>query len=220
MARIQKIFLWSGVALSLAGCATVEDQSLLQLSRQQTATIESLNAEVLRLNQELEGATVSRTGLESAQAELERNLGGAISRGELRVASEPRGLVVTVFDRSLFDPGETQLKTAATDFLDTIVAALEGPLASNSVSIEGHTDDQPVEGEGGITNWEYSIGRATAVLHYFIDNKGLAPERFEVVGLSEFHPLVSNDTEKGRDQNRRVEIVVIPEKLAETQGRS
>ena len=80
-----------------------------------------------------------------------------------------------------------------------------------NVGIEGHTDNQPIKLSGWKTNWELSSSRALSVLHYLVKQKGIAPERLSANGYGEFHPVDSNDTKEGRQLNRRVEIVILPQ---------
>ena len=191
------------------GCASGEDHSLRQLNRQQAATVESLSAEVTRLNRELEGAISSREDLQAAVPVLEKSLADEISRGDVRVSLEREGLAVTMLHSALFDPEEIRILPAAEESLDKVVTVLAEVLPGQRVTVEGHTDNQPVEGPEGVTNWEYSVDCAAAVLHYFVDSKGLSPERFNIAGFGENRPVTSNETEEGRRQNRRVSIVIL-----------
>lgn len=200
------------IVFAMVGCASASDQETRSLTRQQSATIESLNNEILRLNQELEGTVDLREGLQGAKLKLDNLLAEPIVRKDIGVVLDSRGLVVTVLDHALFDPDETQFTPAGEEILKKIASVLSRDLPQNRVILEGHTDNQPIEGDAGITNWEYSIGRASAVLHYFLDVQGLAPERFGVTGYAEYRPVNSNATEEGRDRNRRVEIVIMPHK--------
>lgn len=209
----------SFVLFTMGGCASADDLGERPLSRQESATLSSLQSEILRLNQELEGTVSSREALEAAKPKLEKMFVGPIARGDVRVVLDPRGLVVTVLDHALFDPDETQFTSSGEELLGKIASVLSADLRKNRVTLEGHTDNQPIEDAGGVTNWEYSIGRATAVLHYFIDVKELSPERFGVAGYAEYRPVASNATEEGRDRNRRVEIVIAPERSSDAPGR-
>ena len=60
------------------------------------------------------------------------------------------------------------------------------------------------------SNWELSAARALSVVHYFIDEHGVQPTRLSGTGYGEYHPVDENDTKEGRQKNRRVEIVVLP----------
>lgn len=190
------------------GCASDHDQDLHQLTRQQSATIESLQSEITRLNQELEDALGSRDILTLLKPELEKAFAKEIATGNALIAFDQQGLKITFFDRILFDPEETRLLPSGEEVLNKLAVFFAKEFFKNRIFIEGHTDNQPVEGSEGITNWEYSVGRATAVLHYFLNSKGLSPERFKVSGYGEYRPLASNETASGRSRNRRVDIIV------------
>ncbi|MFH1799824.1 MAG: OmpA family protein [Candidatus Omnitrophota bacterium] len=208
-----------GVTLSImVGCASADDPGTLSLNRQQGATIESLQGEILRLNQELDGRGSLREDLQKVMPKIEKMLAEQILRGDARIVLGPKGLVVTVLDHALFDPDDTQFTSAGEEILGKIAFVLSSDLSKNQVILEGHTDNQPIEDADRVTNWEYSIGRVTAVLHYFIKTKELAPERFGVAGYAEYRPVDSNATEEGRDRNRRVEIVILPEKGSDAPG--
>ncbi len=86
-------------------------------------------------------------------------------------------------------------------------------MKDNQVAVEGHTDNQPIKHSGWRSNWELSTARALAVLHYFVDTRGLPPTRFQVIGVGEQRPVASNETAQGRQQNRRVEIIIVPKAL-------
>lgn len=60
------------------------------------------------------------------------------------------------------------------------------------------------------TNWELSTTRASNVVRFLQDSVGIEPARLLAVGLSEFHPIASNATARGRSQNRRIEIGLLP----------
>lgn len=200
--------------LSTVGCAGPEGMTDRSLALQQTATIESLQSEILRLNQELDGIADSRKNLQEVIPQLEKKFENEWAADNVRVFEDDRGLVLSVLDRALFDPEENGLSSQGENILKRVAAVLSNDFTRHRVSLEGHTDNEPVEGQEGFTNWEYSLGRSSAVLHYFLDVEGLQPERFSVTGYSEYHPAASNDTEEGRQLNRRVEIVIMPQTIA------
>lgn len=198
-----------------SGCAETASQNLQQVNLQQSSTITSLQAEITRLNQEIDGTVQSRQDFQKVSSRLESLFSREIARGDIRVIRDTRGIAVILFDRTLFDPEEATLLPSGTEYLDKLAGFLVKEVASNPIVLEGHTDNQPVEGSEGITNWEYSMGRAMAVLHYFVDTKGVPPERFTVSGFGEYRPLDSNATAEGQERNRRVEVVILPEKVAD-----
>jgi chemotaxis protein MotB len=86
-------------------------------------------------------------------------------------------------------------------------------VADKIIRVEGHTDNVPIHPrlqEKYATNWELSNARATNVVRFLQDKIGIAPERLQAVGLSEFHPVASNKTREGRAKNRRIEIALLP----------
>lgn len=189
-------------------------QDLSRINREQAATIQSLNREIQRLNQEInQGTTSHYQDLTQTKAQLENHLQRELQSGNLGISVEDKGLVVTVLDRILFDPGSPYLKPEALITLDKVAAALNEEAADHIVYVEGHTDNLPIHSSRWPSNWELSTARATEVIHYFVSQKGIRPERLAATGYGEFHPVVSNATPEGRMKNRRVEIVISPKKI-------
>jgi chemotaxis protein MotB len=94
-------------------------------------------------------------------------------------------------------------------------------VTDKQIRIEGHTDNVPIGvilREKFPTNWELSTGRATNVVRFFIDHGGVSRERLEAVGFADTRPVASNDTEDGRTDNRRIEILLYPKDLSEIVG--
>lgn len=122
---------------------------------------------------------------------------------EIVVKEEPRGLVVNLSSNILFASGKYVLKDAATTSLDETVTLLNA-YPANKVLIEGYTDSTGDKKK----NLQLSYDRAQAVYSYFIQ-KGIQPERLSVVGYGSENPIASNKTAKGREQNRRVNIIIL-----------
>lgn len=200
------------LALAVTGCAKNND--LERINREQTETIRGLNREIERLNAELEGLSKKTDDLSRAKEELERKLSGELESGNLSLSMQARGLVVTVLDRVLFDPGKAELKESSKGTLEKVANILQGKVRQHMVYVEGHTDNVPIRRSGWRSNWELSTARATEVIHFFVDEINLDPHRLAATGYGEFHPVASNDTESGKLKNRRVEIVISPKKIA------
>lgn len=212
--RQSALFLFIAVAaFSVTGCAKNKD--LEKVSRDQAATIQSLSNEIARLNDELDTVIRSREDLEKAKEALESKLRGELGSGDFSLSMQERGLVLTVQDKVLFDSGKAELKTSSKKALNKISNILQEKVGQNQVNVEGHTDNVPIRFSGWKSNWELSTARATEVIHFFIDEGGLNPERFAAVGYGEFHPISSNDTAQGRGMNRRVDIVISPKKIGD-----
>jgi chemotaxis protein MotB len=121
---------------------------------------------------------------------------------------ERRGLVVRVLtDNLLFPSGSATLDPGANQLLDE-VAQLLNLDPSHPITVEGHTDNQPIATAQFPSNWELSTTRATNVVRFLI-SRGVLASRLGAVGYADLHPIASNATAAGRAKNRRVEIVLM-----------
>lgn len=160
-----------------------------------------------------------KTETEDAAAKKERKLQDLLKiiqqyvkdnrlNNEVFVEDTPKGIAIRLSDRFLFDLGRANLKAPALPVLDrlsSLFAKLE-----TTVSVQGHTDNLALQaGASFRDNWELSAARALSVLRYFVDEKKLEEHKFEVAGYADTRPIASNDSEDGRQKNRRVEILVL-----------
>lgn len=120
---------------------------------------------------------------------------------ELEALSTDRGLVVTLGD-VLFETGEASLKGGTTADLDTLAGFLNR-YADRTVLIEGHTDSIGSDS----SNLNLSQRRADAVMAYLV-SRDVVGSRLSASGMGEAHPVASNDAGTGRQQNRRVEVII------------
>jgi len=153
------------------------------------------------------------TDLERAKAELENRLRSEIDDKEVNVQMHDKGLVITFVSEVLFNSGKAELREGSFKKLDKVASVLTTTVSDLNVGIEGHTDNVPIMHSGWKSNWELSTTRALSVLHYLEDSKNIDPRRLSATGYGEFHPVTSNATKKGKQQNRRVEIVILPKAL-------
>lgn len=204
-----------GLVVSLGLSACSRGKAYEDLNREQARVISNLNQELARLKEDLDRVRESKGDLEKAKAELESKLKEELANGGLSVSLGERGLVVTVLDRVLFDSGKAELKESAKTTLDKVASVLQTQVPMHLVYVEGHTDNDPIRHSGWRSNWELSTARATEVIHYFIENQTVKPDRLIATGFGEFHPVALNDTLEGKSRNRRVEIVISPKKLTE-----
>ena len=110
----------------------------------------------------------------------------------------------------LYPSGSAQLAPYAVDVIQRLGAAL-APFP-NSIRVEGHTDNKPIKTVAFYSNWELSAARAGSVVRV-LQSRGVAPERLAVIGYGEQRPVQSNDTEQGRNANRRVVVVILSTEL-------
>ena len=126
---------------------------------------------------------------------------------------EKRGLAVRVLtDGLLFDSGSADVEPGARPTLQKLAVVLSTDKA-HPFRVEGHTDDIPVSGRYP-SNWELSTARSSAVVRSLTGTGIIPPRRFEAVGRADLEPLATNATEAGREENRRVEII-LPRRHAE-----
>ena len=153
--------------------------------------------------------------LAKAKAELESRLSKEINDQEVSVKMMDRGLVITFVAEVLFDSGKAQLRQSSFEKLDKIADVLNTTVKDLSVGIEGHTDDVPIQRSGWKSNWELSSARALSVLHYLTQTRNISPTRLSATGYGEFRLVDDNSTVQGRQKNRRVEIVILPNRTTE-----
>ena len=177
--------------------------------------IEALNARLAQL-QEAKDDEISE--LDNAKKLLENQLKREIGDKEVRLEMAEKGLAIIFLSEVLFDSGKTDIKEAANPSLDKVTKVLKENLPGREIGISGHTDNEPIKYSGWKSNWELSTARATSVLHYLVDERGVAPEKVSATGHGEYKPTASNDTPEGRRQNRRVEILVLPNNMEKIQA--
>jgi chemotaxis protein MotB len=185
-----------------------------QLSQEQARLAATLDRE--RAAKEAKEAEIKR--LTRTQEELSKSLQDEISKGNITVQQVRDRLTINLVDQVLFDSGQTEVKPAGQKVLKQVSDLLK-TVTDKQIRIEGHTDNVPISVKLQSrykTNWELSTARATAVVRYLIDQDGVDPRQLSAAGYADTQPVASNDTEKGRSANRRIEIVLYPKDLKET----
>ena len=152
--------------------------------------------------------------LRRAKEALEQRL----SSSEVSIGYDERGLVTRMLDRVLFDSGKAQLRRSAYPVLDKVAKVLKEDVAEQPIGIEGHTDNEPIRRSGWENNKALSVARANAVADYLVEKHGFDPARITTIGYGEERPIASNDTVSGRQKNRRVELVVLPQASGRAYG--
>jgi flagellar motor protein MotB len=125
---------------------------------------------------------------------------------------------VTLAARALFDSGQAEVKAEGRERLKQLAETLK-TVSGKEIRIEGHTDNVPIRGRlrnKFPTNLELSTARALNVLRYLVEEGGLPRENLTAVGYADTRPVASNDTPEGRQENRRIEIILLPKSSAPT----
>jgi len=149
------------------------------------------------------------TKLQEARDRLKGDLAKEIEDKKVKLTMVEKGLVITFVAEVLFDSGKAKLRSDSLPILDKVVKILKETVPGNRVGIEGHTDNEPIKHSAWESNWELSAQRALGVLHY-LEEVGITSERLAAIGYGEHQAIASNDTDEGRQINRRVEIVILP----------
>jgi chemotaxis protein MotB len=160
----------------------------------------------------LPGSTV--TGLPSLEElnagriamRIARATAPLVMNDQLTIRQHPMWVEVEIRNDVLFASGSATLNPDAERVLSQLAETLTG--FGNSIRVEGHTDDVPIQGGLYRDNWDLSAARAGAVVRVLVA-KGLEPSRFAVLGFGEHRPLQSNDSEAGRSANRRVLLAIL-----------
>ena len=181
------------LSITLAGCTFIFQKG----RRSDAQKIEELSQQLDELNQ--------------AKRLLENTLSKEIQDKQVKLEMMEKGLVITVVGDVLFDSGKAKVRSESFPILDKVATVLKENVPELNVGIEGHTDNLPIKFSGWKSNWELSTARALSVLHYLVEEKSISPERVSAIGYGEYSPVASNSTKEGRQLNRRVEIVILPQ---------
>lgn len=146
--------------------------------------------------------------------QIEEYVEEAEMQDDVEVELTPRGVVLRVKEGALYQSGSADLDAKSKELLDKI-ADMQKQF-SDSMQIEGHTDNIPIKSRQYPSNWELSTARAITALQYLKDEKGISADKMGVAGYADSKPVDTNDTEDGRNRNRRVEFVF--QRAAPTEG--
>ena len=197
------------------------EQELLTAKNTVTSTrsdIEKLEHRRALLQRELSDSRLQMTTLKNIEAETTRRneiyaqfvdrLKTMIDGGQLTVSIEQGRIAINLPNNVLFSSGSATLSSDGSQAL-TQIAALLSQFSDRRFQIEGHTDNNPIKSARFPSNWELSTSRALSVVH-LLSGLGVSAENISAAGFGEFHPRASNDSEEGRQLNRRIEIIMQP----------
>jgi len=183
-------------------------------------TIDRLETEKRDLANQVEMERIAREArlaqLKNTYDQLVGKLESEIQRGEVTISELQGRLTVNMVERILFDSGSAEIKPQGLDVLRRVGNILN-EAQGKMVQVEGHTDSVPISGrlkDKFPTNWELSAARAANVVHFLQEQVGIPGERLAVTGYGQYQPIADNSSPEGREQNRRIQIVLVP-----TEGR-
>jgi chemotaxis protein MotB len=130
---------------------------------------------------------------------------------------EPRGLVISVPQAVLFASGDDFISPQAYPMVSQIATVLRD--VKNKIALVGHADAIPIHNRRFKSNWELSASRSLSLLTMLADQYGIDESRLSIQSYGSYNPISSNDTEDGRAENRRVEILILNDPQLEANPR-
>ncbi len=131
----------------------------------------------------------------------------------IEVELEREEISITLPCKKMFPPGSVELSGEGQETLLRIANILK-EMPGRNIQIEGHTDNMAIAGslkKEYPTNWDLSAKRAVNVVKFLIAKMDIEPSRLTAVAFGEYRPIADNNTEEGRNKNRRIVIDVLPE---------
>ena len=187
------------------------DKSLSN-SSQNNISIEKLVDQINESNRYIRHLVEVKTKSDSLNLVLTNNLTRSLSKEELKEVDVQvlKGVVyISLADNMLYKSGSYEINDRAAETLSKI-AKIITDYKDYDVLIEGNTDNVPISKTNIRNNWDLSCLRASSVVQALQTKYGVDPKRLTAGGRGEYNPLQSNDTELGKQRNRRTQIIITP----------
>lgn len=197
-----------------AGYAVLQgslNQSIAQ-NTQGNVNISKLVDEINASNAYIKQLVNAKSKSDSLLMVLTNNLTRSLDKDELRDVDIKvlKGVVyISLADNMLFKSGSYEISDRAMETLSKIAKIIKD-YKSYDVLVEGNTDNVPISRTNIRNNWDLSCLRASSVVQVLQNDFGVDPSRLTAGGRGEYNPLTDNDTEVGRQRNRRTEIIITP----------
>ena len=143
--------------------------------------------------------------VKSAQEQIENNLKSTNVNNQVEITATSKYVMLNMNGGVLFNSGDAELTPEAVKLLDSVADAIY-QYNDNYITIEGHTDSNPISTAKYPDNMMLSVHRAHSVYNYLVKNKNFDSKTMTASGRGENVPVADNSTAEGRAQNRRVEI--------------
>ena len=212
-----------------------ELESLLAQSRQQ---IQLLTDEVNATRDQLRTTTDQLLAMRENNTQLQSKTSALVASAQQRASGEIRAnnsllknltldnipgisvrqdgdvVRVEVPSDQVFMPGSPYLKNGAEQLIHSVATDLRRNFPNNIIGIEGHTDDSQTHSQQFPSNHHLSAAQALSAYNALVLRNILPAQQVFVMGHGSNHPVVSNATDEGKSRNRRLELVVYPERIA------
>ena len=189
----------------------------LTASNQTTVIISKLVDQINESNQYIRHLVEVKSKSDSLNLILTNNLTRSLSKEELKEVDVQvlKGVVyISLADNMLYKSGSYEINERAAETLSKIAKIIKD-YSDYDVLIEGNTDNVPVNATAASmknirNNWDLSCLRASSVVQVLQNTYGVDPKRLTAGGRGEYNPLTDNNSEMGKQRNRRTQIIITP----------
>lgn len=195
----------------MAELKAVLDKSM-DANAQGSVNIAKLVDEINASNRYIKQLVDAKSKSDSLNIALTNKLTRSLSTDELKEVDVKvlKGVVyISLADNMLFKTGSYEINSRAMETLSKIAKIIKD-YKDYDVLVEGNTDNVPISRPNIRNNWDLSDLRASSVVQVLQNDFGIDPQRMTAAGRGEYNPIASNDTELGRQRNRRTEIIITP----------
>ena len=187
------------------------DKSLTNAS-QNNISIEKLVDQINESNQYIRHLVEVKSKSDSLNMVLQNNLTRSLSKEELKEVDVQvlKGVVyISLADNMLYKSGSYEINDRAAETLSKI-AKIINDYEDYDVLIEGNTDNVPITKQNIRNNWDLSCLRASSVVQALQNKYGVDPKRLTAGGRGEYNPIADNNSDTGKQRNRRTQIIITP----------
>ena len=180
--------------------------------KQGNVNISKLVDEINASNKFIKQLVDAKTKSDSLNQALTNKLTRSLTREEMNDVDVQvlKGVVyISLADNMLYKSGSYEIGARAGETLEKI-AKIISDYKDYDVLIEGNTDNVPINQKNIRNNWDLSTLRASSVVQALQNQYGVDPKRLTAAGRGEYNPVASNATEKGKQRNRRTQIIITP----------
>lgn len=180
-------------------------ESVRQQTTEQQPDLKTLRERIEdELREKVESTTQAQ--INASMQTLQELLEDDIRQGKVQLEQDRRRIIIRVEEKGSFPSGSAEMSAGFDNMLEKIAGVLSR--MPGDITVEGHTDNIPINTYRFESNWDLSAARASSVANALLHAKTLNPERMRVQGFAETRPRASNDWPETRALNRRVEIIV------------
>ncbi len=184
----------------------------MEANNQGSVNIAKLVDEINASNKYIKQLVDAKSKSDSLNIALTNKLTRSLSNDELKDVDVKvlKGVVyISLADNMLFKSGSYEVNSRAMETLSKIAKILKD-YKDFDVLVEGNTDNVPISKTNIRNNWDLSALRASSIVQVLQNDFGINPNRLSAAGRGEYNPIADNDSELGKQRNRRTEIIITP----------